>query len=550
MPLMRQTRSRLVGRRFRRPFQRSRMRGRGLYRPAAYRKGPLGTSRYGVPVMRGRGGYFGRLIGSKFGMSRLGDKLGDMAGAVVRRAVPYGPLIMRGVNAAAAAHKTFFKGRGDYVPVVANSLVKGGGPPSVPTFSRGESGIVRISHREYLCDVYGQSSGFSNISFSLNPGLARTFPWLSQLAQNFEEYTMKQCVFTYRSTVSDFAANTGQVGQIIMGTQYNNAQPPFTNKRLMMEYEGSMSAKTSQDMIHGVECDPKKLSGSPGKYIRTAGLPGDQNINDYDCGQFNIAVSDTPAGYVGQVMGELWISYTVELRKPRMWAGQGYGIQRDLYCQVQPAPDKSVSLTNPFLNILRGVENSIGSSIMPFNTVTWAEALGNLPKNPQTGNPYVTGDMVPLGPQNLLGSGCCGIITIPNTFSGPLEIKLKIAPYEATSQLMYNFFALGSVTAFNDVRDPTATQWVNYEMGYWNPSVGDTNGTGVLLQVFHCLVTQPGGQPTYILVATPDETTQSDTAHSIELNFQQYDIQLSYAQDGSASAPRLEDAAGNTVPIA
>ena len=244
----------------------------------------------------------------------------------------------------------------------------GSGVMEIPSFAPSTDGCsVVISHKEYVADIHapgienGVISPFQNITYAINPGMYRSFPWLAQIAGNYEEYTMGQLIFTYRSTTSDIAANSsGQVGTIIMATQYNPGQDPFGDKQQMLEYDLAMSGKTTQSMLHGVECDPSKLSGSTGKYIRTAPIPAGSDIKTYDLGTLNIAISNVPATYANQSLGELWVSYTVELRKPRFWSGRGFQIPRDVFCQPSPLGLPACPFSGLTHTLLSGRSNSIG----------------------------------------------------------------------------------------------------------------------------------------------------------------------------------------------
>jgi hypothetical protein len=167
---------------------------------------------------------------------------------------------------------------------------------------------------------------FVNKGFEINPGLESTFPWLSQVAQNFEEYSLKQLIFTYKSTIQDVNSANGQVGTVVTATQYNPSRPDFTSKMVMMEYAHAHTTKAVDTNIHGVEADPTKLSGSEGKYVRAGDVPVNEDIKTYDLGRFQIAVCGTPPVLADLPIGELWVDYTVELRKPKLYSGLGKGI--------------------------------------------------------------------------------------------------------------------------------------------------------------------------------------------------------------------------------
>jgi hypothetical protein len=235
---------------------------------------------------------------------------------------------------------------------VSNSLIAGS-DIMIPSFTSAgnETGGITISRKEYLGDVFAPAAtsateipSFTNTTYAINPGVERSFPWLSQIAQNFEEYTLHQLIYTFRTTITDVGnSRTGQCGTIVMCTRYNVGNAPFDDKVSMMEYEGAMSAKATDSMLHGVECDPNKLSGNPGKYVRCNGFAnGNQDTRDYDHGLFQIAVANPPYEYASQTLGELWVTYTISLRKPKFFVGRGFGISQDLYLNMPSTSQLSI----------------------------------------------------------------------------------------------------------------------------------------------------------------------------------------------------------------
>lgn len=236
---------------------------------------------------------------------------------------------------------------------------------TVPTFSSAENdetGAIVISHKEYITDIYGNptAGSFVNTAFTINPGLERTFPWLSQLASNFEEYELKQCIYSYRSLITqDNSSTGGQVGTVIMATNYNVGLPPFNDKATMMQYAGARSCRVTDSELHGVECDPSKLSGTPGRYTRTGPVLVNQDPKTYDMGLFQIAISGTPTDYINLPIGELWVSYTVVCRKPKIYTGIGSAISTDYW-----AGSTTCTLASPFgSKLLSGQQNCIGTKL-------------------------------------------------------------------------------------------------------------------------------------------------------------------------------------------
>lgn len=251
--------------------------------------------------------------------------------------------------------------------IIDNSLVGAGlASAGIPTFAPHQAEYT-VSKCEFLQSIYAPISspptapgGFQNQVLTINPGLQQTFPWLGLVAPQFEEYELKQLMFYWRPMVTDFNSGTGQAGEIIMVTQYNPSDAPFTDTLRAKSYDGAMSSKTSIPMNHGVECDPKLNSGAPGKYVRIGPLDGqNQDLKQYDWGNLNVIVNGTPPGYSGQLLGELWCAYTVTLRKPKLPITTGATILRDYFESATPP--------------LQGEQEA--DLTLPLNATTWVNQL-------------------------------------------------------------------------------------------------------------------------------------------------------------------------------
>lgn len=193
-----------------------------------------------------------------------------------------------------------------------------------------ETGDLIISHKEYVQDVVGSTNAFNNTLFQINPGNTYLFPWLSQIALNYTEYEMVSLEFFFRSTLSDTTTTTnGQLGSIIMATNYSVSDPPYTNKTKMMEAYGDNCAKATLSQKHGVECDPVKNAGTNILLIGLDGLvPSGRDASLYNLANFQIATSNLASNVQ---CGELWVKYTVRLCKPRQYTALGLSLQYDQF---------------------------------------------------------------------------------------------------------------------------------------------------------------------------------------------------------------------------
>jgi len=203
-------------------------------------------------------------------------------------------------------------GVGDYT-VKTNTLIKAS---PVPSFGKG---CIRLQHREMLGNIKS-SSNFVNYFTDINPGLPNMFPWLSQIAQNFEMYKFHGLIFEFVSTSGDALSSTNTaLGKIIMATDYNVLDPQFANEQQMYATEFSNGGKPAANLLHAVECAPPE---SPLKlyYVRNGAAPEGSDLRFYDLGKFQLAVVGCQD--VGHNIGELWVSYDVSLCKPSIQALQ------------------------------------------------------------------------------------------------------------------------------------------------------------------------------------------------------------------------------------
>lgn len=349
---------------------------------------------------------------------------------------------MAGVPGAASlkriAGSGMYTGQGEYES--QNGLF-GNETADVPTVvsSGTEDGTIKISHREYLTDLYGihyengiAETPMQKYIYQLNPGLETTFPWLSQLAQNFEEYELEQCIFSFRSTLQEVSSANGQVGTIVMATQYNPDTPDFRDKNEMMMYSHANSAKATDDIMHGVECDDAKLSGTEEKYIRAGPLDTGSQLKDYDHGKFTVSVNNTPEAFNDQSIGELWVSYTVCLRKPKLFTSRGLG-----GTQFLAIGSRDTGLPNAHAN----------SNAMPF--IQSASQLIYAKKNTLNIKVDYVGD--PFS-SSASAKGKLSLI-FPASFAGSVKVKVKIRLEQAIdSSLKVSTPGLqGNVYALHDI---------------------------------------------------------------------------------------------------
>lgn len=280
-------------------------------RPAA-RRAPVRRAAYVAPVRqpkpRSQAGSAFRSAGSSAG-ALLGSALGGPAGGAM------GGMLGRG--AGALLSKIF--GHGDYQVsnvqgVKENSLIVANAA-NIPEFGTGRV-AVKFRHREFLGDIVSSSTigAFKIDSYSINPGLPASYPWLSNVVgSSFQQYRINGQTYEFRSMSADALNSTNTaLGSVIMATDYDSPDATFTTKQQMENTEYGVSCKPSVNMMHAIECARGQTPVSE-LYIRAFANPVNTDLRLYDLGRFSIATVGCQAASVN--LGELWVTYDIDAFK-------------------------------------------------------------------------------------------------------------------------------------------------------------------------------------------------------------------------------------------
>lgn len=249
-------------------------------------------------------------------------------------------------------------GYGDYT-IHKNSLV-GSNSPGI--FAGPRSVVVR--HREYLGDENGSTS-FSTDSYLLNPGNSKTFPWLSQIAGNFEQYRFKGLVIEFKSQSADALNSTNTaLGSVLMATQYNSQSAAFTEKGQVANHEFATSSAPSKSALHPVECDMKQSPIDILYVSLSSGSTPNEHSLLYDLGRFYFSTDGMQAV---STIGEIWVSYEVEFLKPRLTPEAGLAMSRSSYSFSNGVTwSQATAFTGPVSNYDDiGVTYTASSVILP-----------------------------------------------------------------------------------------------------------------------------------------------------------------------------------------
>lgn len=229
-------------------------------------------------------------------------------------------------------------GLGDYS--VSRNVFAGNRLPEIVNQPSGGGTIIRF--QEYLCDVFTSSTAntFNIQSYYLNAANSTTFPFLSQIACNYEQYDFEGCLFEFRSTSANALNSTNTaLGSVMMATQYDSYDSAFDSKIAMLNYEFSTACKPSENCMHMIECDPRQTTVNELYTLYDQGPPANADIRLYNLGLFSIATTGFQGTSVN--IGQLHVTYQVRLLKPKLFTTLGltsgyYLLANTLYSNAFP----------------------------------------------------------------------------------------------------------------------------------------------------------------------------------------------------------------------
>lgn len=330
---------------------------------------PLQKSARKMFKYKGPGAYFSENPWMAKGIRAAGGWLGD-------RLVP-GVGGTFGTELGARASK--YLGFGAYdTPVSSNDLVlshPGGGAQQAIGTVGDETGDLMLQNTEFIGNVVvlnpsgvAGSSGFQITRFELNPGIAASFPFLSQIAQNYELYDWKQLLFQYKPLSGESGAASNNLGSLIMATQYDPDGSQFLNKIQMQNYAYANSTKPSCGAVHGIECKPNS-SATNMLYVRVGASNRDRIFTDI--GTFQVATEGIPfaAGVTQQIIGEIHVTYTVHLSRPQLFNSiLGYGIVEDVFTSAPSVIGGTIgAFTAGSRNLIGGSVTNVSNTLLRYS---------------------------------------------------------------------------------------------------------------------------------------------------------------------------------------
>lgn len=241
--------------------------------------------------------------------ARIGGQFGDLATSKAMRFADYGKGKIKA-----------WTGFGDY-QIRTNSLINSSGGLNLGMATSGRSTFIRW--KEYIGDVYTHPTtvgAFNATTYVVNPANLQTFPWLSSLANQYEQYKPRGVIFEFRSTATDTTTNAS-LGSVIITSEYDILDQAYSSKADMLNSAYSSEGKMTDSILHGIECDPEELSRKV-FYTRNAGAQTTFTTADRDYDVCRTTIATQGGGLsAGQSVGSLYVHYEFEFLKEQVYGG-------------------------------------------------------------------------------------------------------------------------------------------------------------------------------------------------------------------------------------
>jgi len=182
---------------------------------------------------------------------------------------------------------------------VAKSFRRSSVPPRIVKSKRG----LTIAHSEMIGSVIssGTTLTYKTQSYTNNPGRFATYPWLSTIAGNFDQYVIKKCVVNFVSNQP-----TSTAGKVGLGFDYDSSDiaPGDRNEFFALTHHTECAPWDSLSLNVPVDNKPR--------FINSHTVTDSKLI---DLGQIFFMSDQIVA--LNSNLGDVTIDYVVELLKPQ-----------------------------------------------------------------------------------------------------------------------------------------------------------------------------------------------------------------------------------------
>jgi hypothetical protein len=183
----------------------------------------------------------------------------------------------------------------------------------LPTRMYQDGDAFVVEHDEYVADVYSDAANvFAYEVYDLNPGSAATFPWLSNIAQRYEEFEAVELTPHYET-----AAPTTASGKVILAIDFDPADPTDAGtKQELLNDDKTRSGPLWQSFSQPINRSKLQKRLFVNDDTVDAGTSGALALaRQQDIGHLFVATTSTSLG-ASCMLGELWIRSRIRFYTP------------------------------------------------------------------------------------------------------------------------------------------------------------------------------------------------------------------------------------------
>jgi hypothetical protein len=177
--------------------------------------------------------------------------------------------------------------------------------------------------------------------------MSTTFPWLSVVASEYEEYSFRSLKFIWIPI-----APTSTQGDVLLSPDYNATNvAPASETQAVDHIDACQSAVWNEFVC---TLDPKSLNAlGPRRYVRNTLVAGD--LKTFDSGTLYVCTNNQTGT---SAVGKLWVEYTVELTTPCLAPINTFGSTLSVFSNTASQTISTGVTTNLVYNTI--VDNPLG----------------------------------------------------------------------------------------------------------------------------------------------------------------------------------------------
>jgi len=254
--------------------------------------------------------------------ARIGQKIGGALGGMAQHAI--GTIFGAG---------EYQESLGAEIGVPGGEIASGGEPSVnslvepvskdqvVPMMHSDMEGSVRIVRREFVSTINIQDDA-SEYNFKITPSDVNTFPWLSSLSRNWQQWSVLGLAAEYVPTSGYAVGDTNAaLGQVAMAFKYNvnenGGQWPESSLQGMLNMNGSTSCSPAAPGVCYMECAPEMQNQAVRFVLTDESVVGSNySFQNYFAANLLIHTEGAQNSLAFQA-GQLWLTYEICLMQPR-----------------------------------------------------------------------------------------------------------------------------------------------------------------------------------------------------------------------------------------